>query len=141
MVCISELALKSIFRVPAWLLIPAAAVFAAIALMAALHLVTLDSRSQTQRDPLTPDALAADESGEIVRKRFSSPNMQLLEDRAAEQFGRLPAAPSTEITQLASDDAGTRALDDLERIRHIRRSQGSAAAVAALKQSASIPAR
>lgn len=121
-------------RLPRWRLILAAATLACIAVLAALHLGGGQLQSHSMRDPLKPDAFAKDETGEIVRKRMPSTDLPRAEKVAEEKFGALPAdASAAELALHTEMDDGQRALSDIERLREIRRTQGSAAAVAAMK--------
>lgn len=123
-------------RFPLWGLIATVAFIAALAAFAAVHLRSGDgSRFTTMRDPLKPGASVADETGEVAIKRFSSVNLQHAEEMAAKHYGPMPQpVPAAEIARLSEFDGGTQALNDLQRIRELRRTQGSAAAVAAMKE-------
>ena len=124
-----------ISRLPRWGLIAAFALVAGVAGYAAVHLVTDDgSRFTAMRDPLKPDASVADETGEVAIKKFSSVTLQHAEEMAEKQYGPMPKpVPATELARITEFDGGTQALNDLQRIRELRRTQGSAAAVAAMK--------
>lgn len=132
---LGENTMKLLSRIPRWSLIAAMALIAGVAGFAALHLVSGGDRPYTaMRDPLKPDASVADETGEVAIKKFSSVTLQHAEEMAEKQFGPMPqTVPATELARASEFDGGTQALSDLQRIRELRRTQGSAAAVAAMK--------
>lgn len=129
-------------RIPRWGLIAAFGLVAGLVGYSAVHLVAGDgSRITAMRDPLKPDASVADETGEVAIKKVSSVTLQGAEEMAEKQFGPMPQpVPATELARVSEFDGGTRALSDLERLRELRRTQGSAAAVAAMKDLRPAPA-
>lgn len=122
-------------RIPRSILIAAMAVMAAIATAAAIHLgSTVPSLISLGRDPLAPGADAVDQTGEVSAKPFSSIQLDQVDLLAKEKFGPMPELSThQELAKLSEFRGGTQSLDELERIRDIRRTQGSAAAVAAMK--------
>jgi hypothetical protein len=126
--------MKTRYRVAKWMFIAAAAVVAILASLAALHLDSREGSSVAYRDPLKPDASAPDETGEVASKSGAAMDLKRAEQGAIEKFGALPKpAPADELARAGEFAGGIQSLDDFYRIRELRKTKGSAAAVAAMK--------
>lgn len=126
--------MKGLSGLERWLVGVAAALFVMVATLAALHLHPDSSVAGVFKDPLKPDATALDQTGETAGNRFRTIDLQRAEAHAVEKFGPLPAATSADELALAAEaNGGSRALEDLQRLRDIQKTKGSEAAAAAFK--------
>lgn len=126
-----------LFRsVPKTWLVIVSSLLAALTVLAALHLREPASpHFKTQRDPLAPSLDAPDVTGEKGPTDAQKIGMDQIDQMAKAKFGPMPERLKAEPPDpsLHPQRPGAAALAQARHIRQIRQTQGSAAALAALK--------
>lgn len=122
-------------RLPKPVLLAMIAVVAGVALYAATGFESGNQYSSTvQRDPLAPAHDAPDVTAERGSGQSGVIDMRQVDRMASEKLGPMPEieSPQRLASTVPMHGESFSALKNVERIREIRRTQGSAAAVAAL---------
>ena len=121
-------------RLPRTLIGACIAVFAAFAVLAAMHLNEAHAPKLPERDPRKPDALAPDRTAEFGGQLKHQVSMAKIDAAAAQQLGPKPEPldPTTLARAHAKPGEESRIAAAM-RIRELRKREGTAAALAALK--------
>ncbi|MGQ0621013.1 MAG: hypothetical protein ACT4QA_14015 [Panacagrimonas sp.] len=106
-----------------------------LATLAALRSAQPGAQTSLRNDPLRHRLDASDVTPERSDVNDNAMGMERVDDMAREKLGPMPKlADPTELRRIeARDRQGALALEQVRRVREIRRREGSAAAVAALK--------
>ncbi len=121
-------------RLPRALIGAVIAVFAAFAVLAAVHLNDGHAPKAPEMDPRKPDALAPDRTAEFGGQLKRQVSMAKIDAAAERQLGPRPEPldlPS--IQQTSGPNSSESRLASAMRIRELRKREGTAAALAALK--------
>ena len=129
-------------RLPRSVLAVALALFAGFAVLAALHLSDGQAPKAPLMDPREPDALAPDVTSEFGGHLKHQVNLAKIDAAAVQQLGPRPERLSPQsIQEMAPTSDGESRVSAALRIREIRKREGPAAALAALKALPSPDAR
>ncbi|MGQ0700875.1 MAG: hypothetical protein ACT4PZ_21860 [Panacagrimonas sp.] len=123
--------MKFLSTFPRWILIAGSAFIAAIAMLAAMHLSADRPAAVSLHQPKPIDRLA-EPSGEKTRRA----SLAEIDKLAEQKLGPMPKPiAATELARMSAEAKAFDPVAEVRRIREIRRTQGSAAAVAAMKSS------
>lgn len=121
-------------RLPRTLIGACIAVFAAFAVLAALHLNEGHAPKAPEMDPRKPDALAPDRTAEFGGQLQRQVSMAKIDVVAEQQLGPKPEPLDlTALAQAHTHPGGESRIAAAMRIRELRKREGTAAALAALQ--------